>query len=281
MTSVRQAIQDAVARLTPHSPSPRLDAEVVLAHVLQVSRAYVLAESQRELTLTEEATFQSLIERRAALEPVAYLTGHKEFYGFDFVVDRRVLVPRPETELIVDLALNWVARHGAMAELTIADIGTGSGCIAVTLALKVPQARVFAVDLSADALAVARINVERHGVADRVLLLHGAGCEPLPQRVMLIVANPPYTILEEVDANVRRWEPALALDGGDAQGFALPAQLLRQMPRYLTAHGLVIMELGAWQGEVARQTAAAIFGAARITVHQDLAQRDRALMIET
>ncbi|HEY0606809.1 MAG TPA: peptide chain release factor N(5)-glutamine methyltransferase [Herpetosiphonaceae bacterium] len=279
MTTLRQAVQTASAQLADRSSSPRLDAEVLLAHVLGVSRTYIMAESQRELSTAEQAAFQALVERRAILEPIAYLVGHKEFYGLDFVVDRRVLVPRPETELLVDLALAWAAAYSG--ELTIADIGTGSGCIAVTLAVKLPQARVFAVDLSPDALDVARINVERHSVADRVTLLQGAGCEPLPESIALIVSNPPYTILDEVEENVRHWEPHLALDGGGAQGFDLPAQLLAEIPRYLKPQGVVIMELGAWQGELARQTAAQIFGPARITIHQDLTQRDRVLMIAT
>lgn len=279
MTTLRQAVQGATAQLADHSSSPRLDAEVLLAHVLRTSRAYIMAESQRELTAAEQAAFQALVIRRAALEPIAYLVGHKEFYGLDFVVDRRVLVPRPETELAVDLALAWAAAHSG--QLSIADIGTGSGCIAVTLAVKLPHARVFAVDLSPDALAVARVNVERHGVTERVTLLQGAGCEPLPGPVALLVSNPPYTILAEVEENVRRWEPHLALDGGGTAGFDLPARLLDEIPRYLKPQGAVIMELGAWQGALARQTAARIFGPARITIHQDLTERDRVLMIET
>jgi release factor glutamine methyltransferase len=281
MITIRQALQAATAQLGPSSASPRLDAEVLLAHVLGTSRALVLAESRQELLPAQQAAFDALIERRAALEPVAYLTGHKEFYGYDFVVDHRVLVPRPETELLIDLALDWTTRRASVADLTIADIGTGSGCIAITLALKLPEARVFAVDLSADALEVARLNVARHGVAERVTLLDGTGCEPLPQPVTLIVSNPPYTILAEVDENVRRWEPRLALDGGDMHGFALPAWLLRQSPRYLAPQGAVLMELGAWQGQIAYETAAAVFPTARIMVHQDLAGHDRVLAIET
>ena len=280
MMTVQQALQAATVQLEPSSASPRLDAEVLLAHVLGTSRAVVLAENRRELLPAEQTAFQALIERRAALEPVAYLTGHKEFYGYDFVVDRRVLVPRPETELLIDLALDWTAQRGAVTDLTIADIGTGSGCIAVTLALKLPHARVFAVDLSSDALDVARLNVARHGVGERVTLLHGAGCEPLPHAVTLLVSNPPYTILAEVDENVRRWEPQLALDGGDMQGFAIPARLLREIPRYLMPGGALLMELGAWQGRLALETAAALFPGARLKIHQDLAGRDRVLALE-
>jgi release factor glutamine methyltransferase len=280
VTTIRDALQQAAARLTPRSPSPRLDAEALLAHVLQRSRAWLLAESQQPLTPAQQASYAALIERRAALEPVAYLTEHKEFYGLDFYVDRRVLVPRPETELLIELALQW-AGAARPQPLSIADIGTGSGCLAVTLALRLPQTRVFAVDLSADALAVAAINVERHAVGERVALLQGDGCMPLPQPVSLIVANPPYTVLDEVDENVRRWEPHLALDGGAERGFAAVERLLRQMPGALEPHGAALIEIGAWQGAQARQAAQTIFADAQIRLHQDLAGLDRALAVYT
>ena len=280
MTTIRAALQEAAACLTPRSPSPRLDAEALLAHVLQRSRAWLIAESQQPLTSEQQASFAALIERRAALEPVAYLIQRKEFYGLDFYVDRRVLVPRPETELLIELALQW-AGSAHPQPLSIADIGTGSGCLAVTLALQLPHARVFAVDLSADALAVAAINVERHAVGGRVTLLQGDGCTPLPQPVSLIVANPPYTVLAEVDENVRRWEPHLALDGGAERGFAAVERLLRQMPGALEPHGAALIEIGAWQGAQAMRAAQTIFAGAQIRLHQDLAGLDRALAVYT
>lgn len=281
MTTIRDALHAAQQALADRSPSPRLDAEVLLAHVLGVERVYLLAEGRITITPEQEAAFRALIHRRAELEPVAYLVGHKAFYGLDFVVDPRVLVPRPETELIVDLALRWAGQRRAYdsTPLTIADIGTGSGCLAVTLAHHLPDASVYAVDLSVDALAVARINAEQHSLTNRIVLLHGAGCTPLPQPVDLLVTNPPYTILAEVDENVRRWEPHLALDSGGADGFTIPAQLLRELPPYLRSGALVLMEIGAWQGAQARSTAAAVFPQARITIHQDLAGHDRTLEI--
>jgi release factor glutamine methyltransferase len=281
MTTIREALQAARSKLDPHSPSARLDAEVLLAYVLGVSRAWLIAEGQRDLTGAQSSAFNALITRRAAGEPVAYIVGHREFYGNEFVVDRRVLVPRPETELLIDLALGWAGRRSEQGPLLIADIGTGSGCIAITLALKLPSARVFAVDLSADALEVAKLNVERHGVGDRVLLLHGAGCVPLPSPVDLVASNPPYTRLEEVDANVRQWEPHLALDGGGSDGFDLPRQLLAETRSYLRPCGAVAMEIAAWQGELARATAQHLFPSANVTVHRDLAGLDRTLLIET
>ncbi len=280
MTTIQAALQHAAARLAHVSPTPRLDAEVLLAHVLHVSRAQLIIARDQPLDPEVVERFESLVRRREALEPVAYLIGHKAFWGRDFVVDRRVLVPRPETELIVERALTWAAARGA-PPATIADIGTGSGCLAVTLAIEFPQARVWAVDLSSDALDVARINVERHGVGDRVRLLRGDGFAPLAPPIELIVSNPPYTILAEVDENVRRWEPHLALDGGMGAGFALPARLIAESPRYLASGGALLMEIAAWQGDMARAAARQAFPDATIAVHRDLAGLDRVLEIIT
>lgn len=281
MTTIREALQAGAAALADRSATPRLDAEVLLAGVLGVSRAYLLAEGGQTLTSAQHAALRQLLERRAALEPIAYITGHKAFYGLDFYVDRRVLVPRPETELLVELALAWVKARPRSAPLRIADIGTGSGCLAVTLAYLLPGAQIFAVDLSADALDVAALNAARHGVAARVALLEGDGCTPLPGPVALIVANPPYTVLDEVDENVRRWEPHLALDGGAERGFAHVARLLRQMPAALEPGGAALVEIGAWQGRVALATARELFPGAHVALHPDLAGRDRVLAIET
>jgi len=283
MTTVHQARRAGASLLAAHSTSPQLDADVLLGHVLSLSRTQLLTESTLELTPQQEARFRELLERRAALEPIAYIIGRKEFYGRDFVVDPRVLVPRPETELIVELALNWFQRRSrnTTIPLTIADIGTGSGCLAVTLALEVPQAYVFACDISVEALAVAQQNIERYNVSDRVQLLQGSGCAPLPGSVTLVVANPPYTILAEVDKNVYRWEPHLALDGGGVTGFDMPADLLAQLPNYVDAGGAILMEIGAWQGSLAMRHAQTAFPAGQIKLHQDLAGHNRVLEIET
>jgi release factor glutamine methyltransferase len=280
MTTIREALNQATLQLDSLSASARLDAEILLGHTLKLSRAALLAESQRPLSADQIIMYRSLVTRRVALEPVAYITGHKEFYGLDFVVDRRVLVPRPETELLVALALSWCSRQ-KLSFLSIADIGTGSGCIAVSLAVHLPEAQVYGVDLSIDALEVARINCERHNVANRITLLHGAGCAVLPRSVDLLVSNPPYTVLAEVDENVHRWEPHLALDGGEDSGFAIPARLLAEMPTYLQPGGAALMEIGAWQGVWAVTAAQTAFPEARVTLHQDLAGLDRVVMIET
>jgi release factor glutamine methyltransferase len=219
-----------------------------------------------------------MVARRTALEPVAYIVGQKEFFGLDFFVDRRALVPRPETELLVQLALAHASRlMPRPSPLLIADIGTGSGAIAVTLAAKLPGARLYATDLSADALAVAARNVERHGLTARVMLLHGDLLAPLPGPIDLIVSNPPYTVLAEVEPNVLAHEPHLALEGGP-DGAALYRRLLANAPAYLRPGGAVLLEIGAWQGELVAGLLREALPAATVTVHQDLAGHDRVVV---
>jgi release factor glutamine methyltransferase len=192
-----------------------------------------------------------------------------------------VLVPRPETEQLVELALREARRIVEQtAALAIADIGTGSGAIAVALALNLPAAQLYAVDLSADALAVARSNVARHGLDERVTLLHGDLLAPLPGPVDLIVSNPPYTVLAEVEPNVRAAEPWLALEGGP-DGAAIYRRLLARAPAYVRAGGAVLLEIGAWQGALVAELLRAAFPQATVEVHQDLAGHDRVVVGRT
>ena len=226
----------------------------------------------------------ALIARRAALEPIAYIVGHKEFYGLDFFVDRRVLVPRPETELLVDLALSAARRALKRSNVSrfehfyIADIGTGCGCIAIALAAHLPAAVVTAVDSSSAALEVARINAEQHGMIERVRLVEGDLLGPLDQPVDLLVSNPPYTILSAIDPGVRRHEPRAALDGGP-DGYDVYRHLLVQMPGKLRPGGAALLEIGATQGATVVELAQRSFPTARISIHQDLAGLDRVVVI--
>lgn len=271
-------LKAATERLAATSPTPRLDAELLLAHALGWPRARLLAERAFVPGADQLAVFETLLARREALEPVAYLVGRKAFFGLEFVVDRRVLVPRPETELLVELALAEAQRIGARrAPLQIVDIGTGSGAIAVALAANLPVAQVYAVDLSADALAVAAENVARHGLAERVTLLHGDLLAPLAGPVDMIVSNPPYTILAEVEPNVRATEPWLALDGGP-DGAAVYRRLLALAPAYLRPGGAVLLEIGSWQGELVAGLVRVALPEAAVSVHQDLAGLDRVVV---
>lgn len=287
--TIAEALAAATERLRAASPTARLDAELLMAHALGWRRARLLAEGRAAFPDHAHEPFERLLARRADLEPVAYLVGHREFYGLDFLVDRRVLVPRPETELLVELALAAADERPTTndrmrtqagpsvfgpSSLIIADIGTGSGCIAVALAANLPAARVYAVDISADALDVARANAERHGVAGRVMLLRGDLLAPLHEPVDLLISNPPYTLLEQIDEGVRRHEPHLALDGG-ADGLELYRRLLRGAPGRLRPGGAVLLEIGAEQGPAVAALARQAFPEAEVRVHRDLAGRDR------
>jgi release factor glutamine methyltransferase len=289
--TVGDLLREATARVGVISTTPRLDAELLLAHVLSWPRARLLAERGHQVTVEEAAAFATLVARRAMLEPVAYLVGRKEFYGLELEVTPDTLVPRPETELLVELALAEARRRttdegpqpgafvpssalGGRWSLAIADIGTGTGAIAIALASQLPAALVYATDLSAAALAVAGRNVARYGLGGRVRLLHGDLLEPLPGPVDLLVSNPPYTILDEVEPNVRAHEPRLALDGGP-DGAAVYRRLLAIAPAYLRPGGAILLEIGAWQGALVADLLREAYPAAAVSVHQDLAGHDR------
>lgn len=273
--TITDLLRAATTALAETSPTPRLDAELLLAHVLGWTRARLLAEHAHAPSSEQAAAFLALVARRAALAPVAYLTGHREFYGLELLVTPATLVPRPETELLVELALAEAQWRGPrQPALTIADVGTGTGAIAVALAANLPHAQVYAIDLSAAALEVARANVERHGLADRVRLLHGDLLTPLAEPVDLIVSNPPYTILAEVEPNVLAHEPRLALDGGP-DGAAVYRRLTAAIPQHLRPGGAVLLEIGAWQGELVAGLLRDALPGAAVSIHQDLAGLDR------
>lgn len=268
--------------------SPRLDAELLLAHTLGRDRTWLYRYPQAEVTEAELTTFLELIARRAQREPVAYLIGHKGFYGLDFVVTPDTLIPRPETELLVETALAGAAAViGAQAESSVysmVDVGTGSGCIAVTLAKMAPAAKVTAIDLSERALAVARLNAERHKVVDRIEFLQGDLLAPLQEPVDLIASNPPYIDPAELAApfttpEVNRYEPRLALAGGEA-GLAIVRRLVAQASRFLKPGGMLLVEIGATQGNVVKKLAQAEFPAALVAIKPDLAGWDRLLVVK-
>lgn len=253
--------------------SPRVDAEVLLSFVLNCERLALYREPQREVAVGEAARFEELVARRAAGEPVAYLTGEKEFMGLRFAVTPAVLIPRPETELLVETAVTLL--RGAAAPV-VADVGTGSGAVAVSLAVLLPAVRVFAVDISTAALAVARKNARRHQVSERVVFLKGDLLEPFAGNESffdLIAANLPYVPSKEVARLPRpvRREPVLALDGG-ADGLALYRRLVSQARSLLKPGGYLLFEIGSGQGAAALGLLPPAWEA---NVVQDLAGRDR------
>jgi release factor glutamine methyltransferase len=278
--TIAEELVEATARLRDTSATPRLDAEILLAYVLGWSRVQLLAASRDPLPRDANRSFDALVARRANLEPVAYLVGQREFFGLTFAVDRRVLVPRPETELLVELALKIASERlpSSTDPLTIADVGTGSGAIAVALAVHLPEARIIATDRSPDALDVARANAERHGILGRVMFAVGDLLAPLAEPVDLLVSNPPYTVLANIDEGVRRHEPHLALDGG-SDGLDLYRRLLAQAPAKLRPGGIILLEIGAHQGQAVQSLAQQAFPHANISVHTDLAGHNRVIRV--
>ena len=261
-------------------PSPDLDALLLLAEATGASKATVLAHPERPLDEVPATRYADLVRRRAERVPLAYLLGRREFYGRELVVSPSVLVPRPETELLVDLALEYL-RGREPTETWAADVGTGSGVLAVTLAAERPGLRLLATDCSQAALAVAQANAVRHGVADRVSLVCADLLAGSGGRFALIVANLPYIPTAAVDClmpEVARHEPRLALDGGP-DGLDLNRRLLAQARSRLAPNGLLLLEMGHDQGVALRAEAARLLPTADVAVVRDLAGCDRVLRV--
>lgn len=274
MTFLGELLADAKARFAAVSTSPSLDAQLLMAAVLRVDRAHVIAHADRELTPDEAAAFLAMADRRAAGEPMAYIFGTRAFYDRVLAVSPAVLIPRPETELLVELAIQSL--QAARVDCVAADIGTGSGAIAVTFAAHVPHAAVYAVDVSEAALRVARHNAVANGV--HVELLQGDLLGPLLAwgiQLDVLLANLPYIASDEVPTlDVSRYEPTLALDGG-ADGLDLIRRMLADTPRVLKAGALVLLEIGADQGAACAALVQAALPSAQVQVIQDYAGLDR------
>ncbi|HET7087912.1 MAG TPA: peptide chain release factor N(5)-glutamine methyltransferase [Anaerolineae bacterium] len=285
-TTVSAALQDAARRLdTARIDAPRIVAEALLAHVLSLVRAQLLARPETPLSLDQLSRYQVLVERCTSGEPLAYVIGHREFYALDFVVDPRVLIPRPETELLVEMAIRIAGARPAAGggEYIIADVGTGSGAIAVTLAVHLPFVRVVATDISPDAIAVASQNARRHGVAERITFKVGNLLESIEPPVDLLAANLPYVRTEEwkhLARPIRDHEPAIALDGGP-DGMLVVSRLLHDAPRVMRSGGSILVEIGASQGIAAAELARDSFPDADISVATDHAGLDRLLVVRT
>jgi release factor glutamine methyltransferase len=264
---IRTALRTGIARLrNAHVSCNTLAAEVLLLHVLQRDRAWLYAHPEESMDPADVDAFQSLLTRRANGEPTQHLTGKQEFWSLEFEVTPDVLIPRPETEHLIEVALDRLALRELRAGrpqktngdgFVIADIGTGSGCIAIALAKELPQAIFYATDISAAALAVARRNAARHSVADRMHFLESDLSQPLPQSALrqnnpgvssfdLLVSNPPYIPRRDAGTltpEVRDHEPAIALYGGE-EGYELYASLVALAALHLKPAGILVAELG-------------------------------------
>ena len=264
------------------SASARLDAELLAATALGIRRLDLYLQFDRPLDEPELAAIRELVRRRVHGEPIAYITGVREFHSRTFVVTPAVLIPRPETELLVEAALQQGRARGAGA-LRIADLGTGSGCLAVTLACELAQAQVWATDISAAALEVARGNAARHGVVERVTCAQGRWAEPLRDAgpFDLVVSNPPYISaaeMGELAADVRDHEPAAALEAG-AEGLDAYMELLPSVAGLMAPAGWIGLEIDPRRRAAVVGLAERAFPGASISVEEDLAGRDRVVAI--
>ncbi|MDA1127953.1 MAG: peptide chain release factor N(5)-glutamine methyltransferase [Chloroflexi bacterium] len=281
MAVLRTVVQETHRRLEAADiPDARLEAEVLVTNVMHLPRQAIFSEQESEVSAQQQATLDSLLERRFSREPLAYILGQREFYGINVMVNPAVLIPRPETEGLVEHALFMALMGMESTDLTIADVGTGSGAIAINLAIHLPAARVFAVDVADEVLDVASFNIRAHGVADRVSLAIGDLLDAVPEPVDLIVANLPYiptgripTLQPEVQK-----EPALALDGGP-DGLDLVRRLLTQAEDKLKDHGIILLELDPEQVPIVQELALRHFPEGATSVEQDLARMDRILAI--
>ncbi|MBO0778385.1 MAG: peptide chain release factor N(5)-glutamine methyltransferase [Ktedonobacteraceae bacterium] len=286
--TIREAQSRGIHLLSQTSPDQRgvnLDVRVLLMHVLGVESTTLYAYPERMLTPEQQRQFLSLIERRQRGEPVAYLVGHKEFYGLDFLVDARVLIPRPETELLVETALAGIRTRIAAGRLPIvADIGTGSGAIPITLAVEEPRLPfVYACDISPDALDVARSNCQRHHVEARVRLLQGDLLEPLPEPVDILLANLPYvgtTETESLAPDVYAYEPHQALFSGQ-YGLDLLQRFCKEAREFgtLKVGSIILLEIGYQQCQPLTDLIKELWPQARVTCTQDYAGWDRLLQV--
>jgi release factor glutamine methyltransferase len=236
--------------------SPPLSADLLLCFVLGWDRVRVLSHAEESISEAACVRFQGLVLRNAQGEPLQYLTGVQEFYGLAFQVKPGVLIPRPETEILVEKAVHLIG-DWSLTRTRFLDVGTGSGCIAIAVAHAVPSAKGWAVDISADALEIARGNAARHGLAERILMVQSnlLDCFPRNPCFDLILCNPPYIALKDYDSlpsDVRDHEPHAALFGGET-GLELFRELIPEIPPRLAAGGYLLLELGAGQAEEIRQ----------------------------
>jgi release factor glutamine methyltransferase len=270
--TLREGVRQLESAAVPSAP---LAAELLFMHVLDRERTFLYAHPEQPITPAQAEAFFSLIKKRAAGTPTQYLTGKQEFWGMDFEVTPDVLIPRPETEHIIEVAVSRIGEPRRNNPLRIADVGTGSGCIAVALAKEFPHANIFATDISPAALAVAKRNASRHNFATRITFHECDLLDGIPQHPSfdIIVSNPPYVARKDAATlriDVREHEPEIALFAGE-DGMAIYPLLIAQAAEHLTEGGLLVLELGAGLFEPVSDLLEARSGWTRVSATQDLA----------
>ena len=280
---------DITARLTPFSETPALDASVLLAHVIHKPRTWVIAHPELTLTPAQQKQLDNSVSRLQAGEPLPYVLGHWEFFGLEFNITPNVLIPRPETELLVEKATFWLKKLSE-PDLRVADVGTGSGAIAVSIAVHMPDVKIVATDISPKALQVSRHNAQKFSVENRIEFIE---CDLFPhphtpsqwekgevrREFDLICANLPYISTDELhNLPIHDREPTLALDGGE-DGLVQIRKLITLALGWLSQNGLILLEIEASQGVKALSLARETFPNAHIDLHKDLGEKDRLLSI--
>jgi len=290
--TIGEVLAEATAKLDAAGvDAPKLVTQVLMAHALGLPRASVVATPpQQPLQSYQLASFRALVARCIGGEPMAYVVGHTEFYGLDFATDRRAMIPRPETEHLVELALARIRAIPTQPALSstgslkipVVDVGTGTGCIVISLATKLPNWRFIATDISADALALAQENAKRHDVSARIQFLRGDLLAPLPMRVDGAIANLPYVTTSEwqqLPRHIREHEPRTALDGG-RDGLDLIRKLFSQVAQRVKSDGWLLLEIGATQGQAVSALARQVFPMASVNLHRDYAGLTRVVEIQ-
>ena len=266
---------------------PRLSAELLLGHVLSLPRIKLYTDYDRVLDETKLSAYRELVRRAGEHEPIAYLTGRAHFFSLEFDVSRDVLIPRPDTETLVENVLQTVRHQSGMESPRVLDLCTGSGCVAAAIAKNLKTATVIAIDISPPAVEIAKNNIEKLGLTDRVTVEQGDLFEPIKRMVDarpfdMIVANPPYIAtdqLAELDKSVRDFEPLTALDGGE-DGLSIHRRILQTAPDHLTAAGRVFLEIAFDQGAAAKELAGSFPAFEDIRILKDFSGRDRVLSLK-
>ena len=275
-------LSDITTRLVSTSDTPALDSSVLIAHIANKSRSWVMAHPELELTTKQQKQLEDSLSRLERGESFPYVLGHWEFFGLDFNITPDVLIPRPETELLVEKAITWLKKNPS--KRSVADVGTGSGAIAISIAVNIPDGKILATDISPKALQIAAQNAAKHKANSKIKFME---CDLLPQTnadphlsIDLLCANLPYIPTKTLHTlSVYKREPTLALDGGQ-DGFDLIRRLMNMAIPYLAPNAMMLFEIDSTLGKEALQIANQIFPSAKTQVHQDLTGRDRLLQIE-
>jgi release factor glutamine methyltransferase len=284
---IQALLSAAVHKIETFSDTPQLDVQVLLAHIIQKPRAWIMAHPEYDMEIEEQAQFNLTVKKLSAGEPLPYVLGKWEFFGLEFDITKDVLIPRPETELLVEKAINWLQANPDRR--VVADIGTGSGAIAISIAKHIPDTRIIATDISPAALEVAKHNAEKFNVQDQIEFVE---CDLLPGSIVqdqmsdltsftfdLVCSNPPYISSDTLRGlPIFGREPILALDGG-IDGLDIYRRLFKLLPNSIMPYGIILLEIEATLGIQALSLAYDSFSDVSIHLYQDLAGHDRLLEI--